>query len=100
MQDKEMLLGGTAIRREGGWPMGGPLSETATLVDLSRHIHEFYSDPRLGRRAGLAYGKLAPSAVLAGCCHVDDALALSGVLCTKCIEKGLERLLPRDLALE
>eukprot|EP00969_Alexandrium_andersonii_P364344 15463940-Alexandrium_andersonii.AAC.1 len=27
-------------------------------------------------------------------------LVLSGVLCTKCIEKGLERLLPRDLALE
>eukprot|EP00969_Alexandrium_andersonii_P060761 2677244-Alexandrium_andersonii.AAC.1 len=62
MHDKEMLLGGMAIRREGGWPMGGSLSEPATLVDLSRHIHEFYTDPRLGRRSGLAHGKLPPTA--------------------------------------
>eukprot|EP00969_Alexandrium_andersonii_P154867 6846605-Alexandrium_andersonii.AAC.1 len=59
-----------AIRREGGWPMGGSLSEPATLMDLSRHN----TDPRAARRAGLAHGKLPPSAVLAGCCRVDDAL--------------------------
>eukprot|EP00969_Alexandrium_andersonii_P044254 1941915-Alexandrium_andersonii.AAC.1 len=32
--DREMLLGSAVIRRLGGWPMGGSLSEPATLVAL------------------------------------------------------------------
>ena len=51
-QDKLMSLGNCIVKRVRGWPMGGSLSEPATLADLGHDVHYLYTSTSVAQRCG------------------------------------------------
>ena len=51
-KDKFFMLGDQVLMRKQGWPMGGPLSEPGTLVDLSENLRQLEADPEKLRELG------------------------------------------------
>ena len=94
--DNLCLLGGRVIRRVRGWPMGGAMSEPATLVDLGEDTLRLYSDPSTQRASGLLWPGVPIAAVVQGLQHVGDALLASRIWCVACLHRGLQRVWPSD----
>ena len=96
-KDHHFTVGGVVLKRLRGWPMGGSLSEPATLVDLGESIQDAYSKLGRWKSTGLYVNGLTAVQTLAGVLHVDDALCISRVHCPKCILQGVSKIYPSDV---
>ena len=95
-QDVHCLRGEYVVKRTQGWPMGGSMSEPATLVDLGEDTRRLYVDPQVQRSSGLLYGTTPIGAIIQGLQHVDDALLMSKLWCGRCLLGALQRTWPTD----
>jgi len=96
-KDKLFCVGETVFSRDRGWPMGGSFSEPATLLDLGTDVHKFYTDVNFQKRVGLHISGMSPRHLIVGMQHVDDAVVASKVFCEECLERGTERIWPKDV---
>ena len=95
--DKWFVVGDQVVERTKGWPMGGPVSSPCTSLDLETAIARFYRDPKTAERIGWHVDGFTPAQLVQGLLHVDDAIALSKVLCVDCLFRGVEQLWPEDV---
>ena len=80
--DDKFLVGQFVVRRRTGWPMGGSLSEPATLIDLGMEVEKWHTDPAKRQEIGWfcpSRPALKPGQLVAGLQHVDDTLLISRI---------------------
>ena len=77
--------------------MGGSFSQPAILVNLGHDIRTYCKPTSKQQQVGWVLDCFSPTQLIAGILHVDDALVASGVLCYKCLVKGMKRLWPSDV---
>ena len=94
-----LVLGSTVVERVKGWPMGGSMSEPATLADLGDDIHTLYENPKKAKHCGFCFPGLSAPGILQGILYVDDYLCMSKILCSQCIFTGIKKLIPRDVGM-
>ena len=75
--DRYCLLGQSVVGRAAGWPMGGPMSEPTTLVDLGEPIYHAYTEAGGAADAGWAHPGAPLRQLVQGVQHVGDALMFS-----------------------
>ena len=99
-KDSFFMLGDQVLRRKRGWPMGGPLSEPGTLVDLSEDLRLLDADSERLRDLGWHFEGKCLQDVVSGLMHVDDNIVFSAMLCRDCLAKGMQRMWPADVGIE
>ena len=77
--------------------MGGSFSEPATLIDLGHDTRKLYTQTSVQERIGWSLAGYKIEELVAGLCHVGDALLASRVFCHRCLLKGLRKLWPSDV---
>ena len=103
--DSKFCVGKCVITRKDGWPMGGPLSPSATLVDLAHDIRKAHESPSYRNHCGWkvvdARGSPIPlKHCVAGCLHIDDCVVMSRIFCTECLLRGVRKCWPSDVGVQ
>ena len=98
-KERYFTVGDVIMKRRGGWPMGGSFSEPGTLVDLNEELRRIDDSDDALQDVGWLVEGMSLEEVVTGIMHVDDALVLSKVFCTACLEKGMRRLWPSDVGI-
>ena len=76
---------------------GGPVSAPCASLDLETAVERFYTSPAVAQEVGWYLDGFAPSELVQGMLHVDDAIAFSKVFCEDCLYEGVRKLWPEDV---
>ena len=105
-RDRFFTVGDAVIFRAQGSPMGGPLSEPGTLIDLQEPIRCAIGNKSsrfdfvglgLGESGGGTLKDYRFGQIAQGVQHVDDAAVFSNILCVHCLEILVKKLWPEDV---
>lgn len=92
--DVFFALGQEVVARKRGWPMGGSMSEPATLADLGEDIHFLYADQSRAETCGFSFQGRKTAELVEGLLYVDDNLVFSKTFCSTCLYNGVKKLFP------
>jgi len=92
-------VGKEVIERLQGYPMGGSLSEPATLVDLQYDLRRVWAERQYRIDTGWGVPGFEIPQAVAGLQHVDDSIMTCRFLCASCMLACLQATWPADVGI-